>query len=570
MAIPPARPKHLPRRAATAPPRPRWLVPLLGLFYLYLANQYPHWKDTNPCSRVYQTLAMVDDGELAIDNCLPRYGNTQAKAEHHGRYFSDKPPGVAFWLAPWARLVRLFIPAEDFEGTFYWLRAVGLSLPAAVFWWGVWPRFAVWAGSAPAASAIVIVGSLGSGWLPYSTALYSHVPAGMLLFLSFVSLREAWAQTDARRRAALALLAGLLAGGAFICDFVVLLAVPVLGTWALVGGRGRLDLPVTVAWGAGLFPPLAAWMLYNAACFGGPLSVGFLSHSDANFAQAYRGGWLGMQPPDWAALPGLLFSPARGLFFVTPALLLGPWGLWRACQKHVGTQADSGGELTRGEALVCAATCAAILVFATTTVDWRAGWSYGPRYLMPAVPFLMVGMATAVRSTSNGGAWALLSGGGVVGVVWAMLSMLTTPLWVQEFRNPVVWFCGPTLGQGHVARTLASDWLDVWSALPVVVAMGLILAWLVSWPCIPGSTAKSSSLQHLRRTTLTIALLWAGQMSIPEWQAASTLQEIQRAELLIRLGYLDAARASLNRLDPLHSAKAVSNHFETGNMPATP
>lgn len=530
--------------------RPLALPLVLAFFYLYIANQYPDWKDTNPCSRVYQTFALVDEGEFAIDNCLARYGNTQDKAQFEGHFYSDKPPGVAFWLSPWARLLRLVIPIDDFDSMYYGLRVLGLSLPAALFWYATWPRWTAWSGSATGGTWMVLLGGLGTGWFAYSCALYSHVPAGMLLFLAFLALRQCHAENDVKRQRLLAFLAGLLAGAALICDFVVAFAVPVLGAWALLGGMRRPNFGATLPWLLGLVPPLAAWMLYNTACFGGPLQVGFLSHSDQNFAGVYRGGWFGMQPPDPAAVTGLLFSPARGLFFVSPALLVGPWGLWRAARGRATLPSNASAGVSPGEAAVCLSIAVAILAFATTTVDWRAGWAYGPRYLMPAVPFLLVGVAAAMGHCATGTRVpAFVAAGSVMGLGWSTLAMLTTPLMVQEFRHPLLWFAGKTLSEGHVARTLASPWLDVWSALPVVLAAGAVAAWLMAAPLSAGSAARPVA-QVLRRTLLTLTLLLAGQLSIPDWPEARLAQQIQRAELLIRLGYLDAAQAALEQLDP--------------------
>lgn len=560
-------PLQSPAPKASAPRRPRALPLVLAFFYLYLANQYADWKDTNPCSRVYQTLALVDDGEFAIDHCLVRYGSTQDMAQFEGHFYSDKPPGVAFWLTPWARLLRLAIPIDDFDSMFYALRVVGLSLPAVLFWHATWPRWAAWSGSAMGGTWMVLLGGLGTGWFAYSTALYSHVPAGMLLFLGFLALRQCHGENDLNRRRLLAFLAGLLAGAALICDFVVALAVPVLGAWALLRGARRPNIVVALPWLLGLVPPLAAWMLYNTACFGGPLQVGFLSHSDQTFAGAYQRGWFGMQPPDPAAVTGLLFSPARGLFFVSPALIVGPWGLWRTARGRAPLAPNSANGVSPGEAAVCLAVALAVLVFATTTVDWRAGWAYGPRYLMPAVPFLLVGVAAAVNCrAADSRVPAFVAAGSVIGLGWSTLAMLTTPLMVQEFRHPLLWFVGRTLSEGHVARTLASPWLDVWSVLPVIVAAGAVAAWLMAAPLSAGGLSRPAALQHLRGTLLTLALLLAGQLSIPDWPAAKLAQQIQRAELLIRLGYLDAAQAALEQLDPTKN----SANLPRSSPPETP
>lgn len=492
----------LPRRSG-APP---WLLALLAFLYVYPVNQYPHWKDTNPCSRVYQTLAMADDGTFAIDGCLARYGDTEDKAEHDGRHYSDKPAGVAFWLYPFAKLLRVFVPQDDFDTMYLWLRILGISVPSVLFWWGTWPRWAEWAGSAGRGSAIVLAGALGTGWWAYSTAAYAHVPAGILLFLAFLALRKERVP-----------LAGFLAGAAFLCDFVVVLGVAVLGLAALRRAPRRAMLLVT-----GLVPPLLIWMAYNAACFGGPFEVGFLAHADPRYAAAYGRGLLGMQVPEAGALLGLLFSPARGLFFFSPFLLLGSFGWWK------DRKAD----------WVCGAVCLAILLFALTTVDWRAGWAYGPRYLVPMIPFLLVGVAVAIRDLAPDHPLAVFfSAGSAVGILWSAVAMLTTPLLVQEFWNPLVSFAGATLVEGSVSPTLLTATLGAWSALPLALA-GLAAIWVVGrpWPR-PGAVL------------LLAAALLAGQALVREPARRRAAQEIQRAELLIRMGYPDAARARLAKLE---------------------
>ncbi len=475
----------------------RWFLALLLVAYVYPLNQYPHWKDTNPCSRVYQALAMVDDGTFAIDGPMTRYGDTEDKAEHAGKHYSDKPPGVAFLLYPVAKLLRTFLPMESFDGMYLWLRILGLSIPSALFWWGTWPRWVEWSGSERNAAAVVLVGALGTGWWAYSTTLYSHVFAGGLLFLGFLLLRAGrWP-----------VLAGVLCGAAFVCDFLVVLAVPVLGLWAL-----RKSTRGARLWGLGLLPPLTLWMLYNNACFGAPLQLGFLAHADPRYAAAYGGGLLGMQVPEPGALLGLTFSAARGLFFFTPALLL----------TFVGWRKNG----------ICASVCLAIFVFALTTVDWRAGWAYGPRYLVPMIPFLLVGVASAVREVEKDHPFVIfLAAGGVVGIVWSTVAMLTTPLLVQEFRNPLAHFAAATLLEGKVAPM-------PWSVLPLVI---LALAAAVF---LMGRTSRSV------QASMLLAALLLAQVLIPEPRPWRKTQEIERAELLIRMGYPEAAREHLARVAP--------------------
>jgi len=77
------------------------------------------------------------------------------------------------------------------------------------------------------------------------------------------------------------------------------------------------------------------------------------------------------------AAVAVLVSPFRGLFFSSPVLLMGVAGLvamWR--------------EGKRAEALLCGSIPGFFLLFTISFNGWYGGWGVGPRYLIPALPFL--------------------------------------------------------------------------------------------------------------------------------------------------------------------------------------
>jgi hypothetical protein len=87
-------------------------------------------------------------------------------------------------------------------------------------------------------------------------------------------------------------------------------------------------------------------------------------------------------------LPGaaaLLFSPGRGLLVFYPFLLFLPWGIYRSLQDA----------RTRLLSLLLLGGIALEILFYART-DWRAGFSYGPRYLLDIVPFLIWLLAPAL------------------------------------------------------------------------------------------------------------------------------------------------------------------------------
>jgi hypothetical protein len=96
-------------------------------------------------------------------------------------------------------------------------------------------------------------------------------------------------------------------------------------------------------------------------------------------------------PAQWpAALSGLLISPGMGLVWMAPMVLLVPFGIARTRR--------------RGERLlerVLVGVFVGTLLSAVVTQAWHGGWSYGPRLLLPALPFLWLAVALGLRSAQS-------------------------------------------------------------------------------------------------------------------------------------------------------------------------
>jgi len=123
-------------------------------------------------------------------------------------------------------------------------------------------------------------------------------------------------------------------------------------------------------------PPLLAL----APAAGG--GSGFFLYSLYNF---FRFGHFLNFGPRWefhlSALPegvaGLLISPGRGLLWYSPVVLLAILGFRKAWKSKPL------------EALLITALFAGFLGMHAAVPYWHGGWSWGPRYLLPALPGLM-------------------------------------------------------------------------------------------------------------------------------------------------------------------------------------
>lgn len=123
--------------------------------------------------------------------------------------------------------------------------------------------------------------------------------------------------------------------------------------------------PVVVLWGT--------MLALDAGVFGRPLS--------ASYAAAATNAPPLLTFSYTLSLFGLLFSDGRGLFVLSPVLLLSLFA-WPALHR---AHPRAGG-LVLGHLLTLA-------LFFAAFDGWYGGWCWGPRYLLPAVPLLGVALA---------------------------------------------------------------------------------------------------------------------------------------------------------------------------------
>jgi hypothetical protein len=79
---------------------------------------------------------------------------------------------------------------------------------------------------------------------------------------------------------------------------------------------------------------------------------------------------------------GITFGSFRGLFYVSPVLVLALAGLfvWPRTGRMLAEWA------------VCAWAAASFFLFNASSAMWNGGFAIGPRYLVPMIPFLAAGL----------------------------------------------------------------------------------------------------------------------------------------------------------------------------------
>jgi hypothetical protein len=356
---------------------------VLGLAFLAVSNANGRSigaGDTYPTR--YLPFAIWRDHTLALDPIAPLVAQGQGsdafwmRTAPNGRTISLYPVVQAVLVAP------VYLPAIRYLGARDWqdwrvdhvarvMEKLVASLVAALSASGLYLVLRRRA-EPPTARLLTIAYAFGSTtWMISSQALWQH---GMAQLLIVGTLLVVTAPCTTPRAVAAGLLCGLVAGNR-PPDAILAAA---LGAFALYWAGRRwpwLVLSSSV--------PVALVLLYNlrvAGHYGG----GYGLAGDSRY----------FEHDALAGLFGLLFSPTRGLFVFSPFLLFLALA-WR----H--PPAERGAPLVLTWA-VGIGTALQLLLYSMT--DWRAGISWGPRYLtdmLPLLVWLLVPVAAALRGVGR-------------------------------------------------------------------------------------------------------------------------------------------------------------------------
>jgi hypothetical protein len=398
----------------------------VALVFLLLMLTYANFFQASTwgaATRFDLARALVEQGSVRID---AYHGNTGDKAMVDGAYYSDKAPlpsvlGAAGVAGAHALRSLTGRPASDaawlaLAGGLAALAASGLvtALGGVAFHLALRDRGL----SFRRAWFATFLVFLGTTLLPYATLLQGHAPAAAWLFLFFHAAFPAHGTPGPKRCA----VAGAVAAAAFATEYLTPPALAVLAGISLLSRPGR-RVARAGAIALGALPGLVLLGAYHQAAFGSPFAVGYRYEVLPVFQESMGTGFLGVHVPSPRIATELLFGPYRGLFFASPVLLLAVTGLARLLRDP----------RRRAEA------AAAILVFAYYLLvnagysTWHGGWAIGPRHLVPAIPFLGLGVAAEL-----GRGRRLAPALGAVSVLLMLAATSVQPEVPEDIRNP--WF----------------------------------------------------------------------------------------------------------------------------------
>lgn len=429
-------------------------------------------------SRYALTAAIVDDATVRLDAYAGFLGVDHAQRDGH--LLSDKAPGQPVWGVPAYAAYRTLGGSPAGEAT----DAVGdLGLWAVSVWSAALPAAALAVSmrrlalrTVPvrpaAAGAAALSLALGTLLLPFATQLFGHVLAAALGL-------GAWLCGTGGAGRLRWLAAGALAGAAVTVEYPMILvaAVVLVGTvWRATTAAAAPPVAAPTAgpraavrasgWViAGGVPFGLALAAYHWLAFGGPLAF---PYEFGQFA-GHQEGLVGAQLPDWAGVATVLFSE-RGLLVLTPIVAVGVLGLVA---------------VTRRRGRVRAEAVAALVVFAAL-VALMAGWpasdyggaSPGPRYVVPALPWLAGGTALAWASRAR----VVAAVTAALGTAVMLLATVTLPLAPASESGAAGWWWERATS-GEWAPTLLTRVLEPAGGLaePALVAAPVALAVAAGW-----------------------------------------------------------------------------------------
>lgn len=289
-----------------------------------------------------------------------------------------------------------------------------------------------------------LIGGLGYGLasfaLPQARSTLSDVQATTALFAVAHLLLLIHARVSAGRRARIehAALAGALLGLAFLTRVVTAPAVFVLALAAilLMVRESRRALLVFIACAA---VGVLLFLGFNWLRFGSVFESGYGDVVRADSFWSYS---------PLLGLAGLLFSPGKGLAFLAPLTVLAPLG-WRASEPGP----------RRLFLVLATGVSVAVFLPIVPTETWHGAWTYGPRYILPALPFLWIAALLFAERLAAGAKGRLAVGALLVlGFVTNVPGVLVDHMTEQDLAMGAARIEWPDVPGGDATRFQAIQW----------------------------------------------------------------------------------------------------------------
>src|SRR5258706_612421 len=365
------------------------------------------YESTNSTSRYALTESIVNNHAFSFTNNLAAFASPDL-VQYNGRYFSIFTPGVSFLGVPFYIVGSLFgIPQ---------IATYSLILLLALINFWLIAKIASKFGASIFMSLLSGFAFLfGTDAFPYALTFTQHHASVTLILLGFLMLFE-------KRMLIKAIVLGLCFGAALLMDipnafimlpiliYALLQSVKVSETEKLA--RFSVDLKI-LGFGLGILPLLILFGYYNYALTGSFTKLGQtigrvdypsgtikIKEATPIIKEPDSGG-----PRISISLPfdtrkqmsGLytpLITDERGWLFYSPVLAIGILGLILAFRESKNKE-------YRGIIITAGSIAGITILMYSMFGDPWGGWSFGPRYLIPAAAIVSIGIGFAIQKFKN-------------------------------------------------------------------------------------------------------------------------------------------------------------------------
>ena len=437
---------------------PRGRFAILGLVLLASYAYFYEAGGWNQNSRFDLVRAIVERHTLHIDAF---HENTGDKAIRKGHVYSDKAPGLVLAAVPVVVVATValksigvdpksergivaltYIATVAVDGIPTAAAAVCLSLLA----------FSLFGSESGATFAALSFGLATPAWA-YATLFFGHALATACVLFAFAAAVALPKLTVTRARVGCAFLVGMAAGWGTVTEYPA--AVPAVLITALVLANERSvkrddRLAVLGALFVGAIICAGVLAAFNALAFGSPFNLGY-AVAESPLGELHV-GFFGLTYPKPAIIVELLVGAYRGLLPLAPVLALAPVGFWVWCRTSI----------ERKPLAVAAIIPVYYLLLNASYFFWEGGWSYGPRHMAPALPFLALALAPLWIASGRLGRFGLAAVC-ACGIAITLIGVSTTPQPPSIYDHPFRQLWWPAFLDGDLSLNHTSYEMAGWN-----------------------------------------------------------------------------------------------------------
>ncbi len=440
------------------------LLLFILVFVTFAVSVNAFWATDHATSLTQLDYALFSQRSVALGHASSVPPWSVDDFHYGGQNYSALAPGTAFFALPFAALAFTLAGGYTAYGPVLLLTETFVSLAGALAAYVVYKicdlyfrrSTSIFVGLAFAFSTVC--------W-PFATYFFqSDVSALFVLSAIYFAIRAN--RTDNGNLLLIA--SGLAVGAAFTVDYVNAIITPILLGFILIrkGRKWRATLASAGALLLGALPGAAAIALYNHAIFGNP----FMTTEGAYLGRSLLGEF---STPLLYGLSLNLVSLSRGVFAFAPFAVLGVLGFVDGIRSKGA----------RREMLLMLAVFLGVLLPYSAWYDPQGGLSFGPRFLVAGIPFLLVPSGYIIEQVRGRREVLIYGVYGVGALINGMAAFVTAVPPLTNFDvSPFLTYVVPNFVKGNFDSLWASyvgSSLAVGALLVAVVGIALPISWIV-------------------------------------------------------------------------------------------